>query len=282
MIRLYQWSRHATQILVVALFCLLPMLNGQQDPWLSGSLFAFDLCGIPLADPVAAVQGALAALFSGKAPALRLLLGGLLALAVALVLGRVFCSWLCPFGLCSEMVAKARSLHGSANGRWSRHAFAIRGLLLFLGLTLVLALNLPLLSIISMPGQMSLVPQAVREWLGHAEYAAALFSLAGIPVAVLVLEAFTGRRLWCRFVCPQSVLLGLAARCLPASEPGLRLHWQADKCGCKGKRPCQAACHWGCDPRKADRRDCTHCGDCVAACRANGGALGLRMGRMGA
>ena len=278
MIRWYIWARHTVQCLTTLLFCWLPSMNGQETLWLSGSLFAFDFAGIPFADPVAMVQGTLASLVTGLVPAGRLLLGGLLALAVALVLGRIFCSWLCPYGLFSEMVAAVRTVPDGKAGRLQKKAFSIKVLLLLHALGFVLVASHPLLSLISLPGQMSLLPQAVFEWNQYPEYLSSLLALASIPVGALLLELATGKRLWCRYVCPQSVLLGLAARCLPMAMPGLRITWSATNCTCKGQAPCQAACHLGCNPRKPERRDCTNCGDCVRICGEHGRALQMKVG----
>ena len=278
MIRLYIWARHTVQCLTTALFCWLPFMNGQESLWLSGSLFAFDFAGIPFADPVVMLQGALGGILSGVTPGIRLVLGGLLALTVALLLGRVFCSWLCPYGLFSEMVAAVRTVPDGKPRRVHKRAFAIKVLFLAHGLGFVLVASHPLLSLISLPGQLSLVPQALREWNGHPEYLTALLSLVSIPAGALLLEIATGKRLWCRYICPQSVLLGLAARCLPKAMPGLRVTWSSQRCTCKGQAPCQTACHLGCNPRKPERRDCTNCGDCVSICGKHGRALQLTFG----
>ena len=78
---------------------------------------------------------------------------------------------------------------------------------------------------------------------------------------------------------------GAAAQCLPAKAPGLRIGWQAANCTCKGKAPCQQACSLELNPRRKggpERRDCTHCGDCVNTCASYGKALEWRgMGRGG-
>lgn len=278
MIRAWLWLRHVTQCLVLALFCCLPLLDGQENLWLSGSLFAFDLGGIPFADPVAMAQGLLGGLVSGIAPGMRLLAGGCLALCVAFFLGRIFCSWLCPYGLFSELVTALRLTPDDK--MLKKRAFSIKVLLLAHGLGFVVLFNAPMLVMLSQPGQMSLMPQAVLEWLAHPEYAAALLSLASVPLIALCLELLTGKRLWCRFVCPQSVLLGLAASCLPRTIPGLHLVWQASRCTCKGESPCQNACKLGCNPRKIVRRDCSLCGDCAHACARRGGALTLHLGAL--
>ena len=106
-----------------------------------------------------------------------------------------------------------------------------------------------------------------------------LLGTVAVPLAALALELVAGKRLWCRFVCPQSVLLGAAAKCLPVKAPGLRIGWQAANCTCKGKAPCQQTCSLELNPRRKggpERRDCTHCGDCVNTCASYGKALEWR------
>ena len=101
---IYVGIRRCAQTLTALVFCLLPWLNApgaHQFTLISGSLFALDLGGLPFADPVAALQVAV----GGFAPAPRLLLGAVLSLGLALLLGRVFCSWICPYGFFSELVS---------------------------------------------------------------------------------------------------------------------------------------------------------------------------------
>ena len=154
-----------------------------------------------------------------------------------------------------------------------RQAFWGKILLLVLGLVAALGVGFPVLGIVSLPGELSLLP--VLAWQGDEAWA--LLGAAAVPLVALLLEFATGKRLWCRFVCPQSVLLGAAAKCLPKGAPGLRIDWQAGKCTCKGKAPCQQACSLDLNPRckgGPERHDCTHCGDCVSTCAAYGKALG--------
>ena len=235
---------------------------------MSGSFFALDLLGIPFADPVGAAQ--IAAM--GFLPAGRLMAGALLSLGFALLLGRVFCSWVCPYGLLSELVYTLRWRRSGAR-LVVRQAFWGKILLLVLGLVAALGVGFPVLGIVSLPGELSLLP--VLAWQGDEAWA--LLGAAAVPLVALLLEFATGKRLWCRFVCPQSVLLGAAAKCLPKGAPGLRIDWQAGKCTCKGKAPCQQACSLDLNPRckgGPERHDCTHCGDCVSTCAAYGKALG--------
>ena len=260
--------RRAAQLLVVAGLCALPWVNAAGWRGVSGSFFALDFLGIPFADPVGAAQVAA----MGFLPAGRLLGGALLSLGLALLLGRVFCSWVCPYGLLSELVYTLRWRQSVAR-LVVRQAFWGKILLLVLGLVAALGVGFPVLGIVSLPGELSLLP--VLAWQGDEAWA--LLGAAAVPLVALLLEFATGKRLWCRFVCPQSVLLGAAAKCLPKSVRGLRINWRAEKCTCKGKAPCQQACSLDLNPRRKggpERQDCTHCGDCVSTCAAYGKALG--------
>lgn len=274
----YTALRRCAQLLTVLLFCILPWLNAgdaHRHALAKGSLFALDLGGLPFADPAAALQVAV----SGYPPTARVVLGALLSLALALSLGRVFCSWICPYGLFSELIYAAR--HG--RGKQSKAAcnrprakpgaaFACKAALLVVALSSAAVLAYPLPSLLSMPGELSLWPLLVRQGAGLLF----LLSALAVPLAALLLEAFSGKRLWCRFVCPQSVLLGLAARCLPAKAWGLRIARHAPRCACKGEAPCKQACSLALNPRQAagpPRRDCVICGDCLKACATRGRAL---------
>ena len=259
--------RRAVQLLVVVGLCQLPWLNAPGWRGVIGSFFALDFLGIPFADPVGAAQVAA----MGFLPTGRLLAGALLSLGLALLLGRVFCSWVCPYGLLSELVYSLRWRRSGAR-LVARQAFWGKILLLVLGLVAALGVGFPVLGIVSLPGELSLLP--VLAWQGDAIWP--LLGAAAVPLVALLLEFATGKRLWCRFVCPQSVLLGGAAHCLPKGAPGLRIDWQAAKCSCKGASPCQQACSLDLNPRRRGgpaRHDCTHCGDCVKACAGYGTAL---------
>ena len=259
--------RRTVQVLVVAGLCLLPWINAAGWRGVSGSFFALDFLGIPFADPVGAAQVAA----MGFLPAGRLMAGALLSLVVALVLGLVFCSWICPYGFLSELVYALRWRRDG--GRLVvRQAFWGKVLLLVMGLVAALGVGFPVLGIVSLPGELSLLP--VLAWQGDDAWL--LLVAAAVPLVALLLEFVTGKRLWCRFVCPQSVLLGATARCLPEKAPGLRVGWRAERCTCKGKAPCQKACSLDLNPRRTggpERRDCIHCGDCVSTCAGYGSAL---------
>lgn len=178
---------------------------------MKGSLFAFDFFGLPFADPLGAVQIGL----SGIIPGWRLIAGALVVLAVALCLGRIFCSWLCPFGFLSELV---HAIRGRRPQKPLKHGFRSRAVIALVGLALVPLLGFPLLNQLSLPGGLSLgfltaaaplSSKTIHTVLEHLLF----FAVPFLPmITVLAVELVTGERLWCRWVCPQSVLLALMAR----------------------------------------------------------------------
>ena len=258
-----------------ALFMIaLPFANAAGFHKVSGNFLAFDLFGLPLSDPLSSAQAALA----GSSAAGSLLLGAGLVLLAALLLGRVFCSWLCPYGLLSELIFSLRGKLGSpaladpagSRGPGGPAGAAPRLLLALVGLLCVAwLLPAPYLNQLSLPGWYSRAAQ-------HAAfYGAVLWGVLLIP-ALLSIEFFAGKRLWCRYLCPQSALLSLMAL-----APGvLRLRFSAKNCTCrKDDRPCMESCSLNLNPRKItamQRLECTNCGDCVDACRPRGQALKLR------
>ncbi len=126
MIRLLR-LRRLVQVAVLLLLAALPWLNRDGFTGMKGSLFAFDFFGLPFADPLGAVQIGL----SGIIPGWRLIAGALVVLAVALCLGRIFCSWLCPFGFLSELV---HAIRGRRPQKPLKHGFRSRAVIALIGL----------------------------------------------------------------------------------------------------------------------------------------------------
>ena len=263
MIRLLR-LRRLVQVAVLLLLAALPWLNRDGFTGMKGSLFAFDFFGLPFADPLGAVQIGL----SGIIPGWRLIAGALVVLAVALCLGRIFCSWFCPFGFLSELV---HAIRGRRPPKPLKHGFRSRAVIALVGLALVPLLGFPLLNQLSLPGGLSLgfltaaaplSSKTIHTVLEHLLF----FAVPFLPViTVLAVELVTGERLWCRWVCPQSVLLALMAR-LPVAP---RLRRTLSRCTCKGEPACRRACSLGLDPRNprsASPLECTNCGACMKAC----------------
>ena len=272
-----------------AAFSAIPYLNKAEITLVSGNFLAFNAAGVPLGDPLAALQ-VLVSTLSHTGP---MLIGALLTLLLAVIMGPVFCSWLCPYGLLSEVVNGCGRNNVAAAGSKDREPgaaappaasnvpkqtrtgpssrpFLSRLAVVGVGLLLVAFLvPFPLLNQLSMPGWYSRSLQHLA--LYHNVILGGVFFLAGM----LLIERLAAKRLWCRYFCPQSVLISLAGLILPFR---FRILFKRTSCTCPASdRPCLRSCSLELDPRSggslSQRAQCTNCGDCVDACRSRGRAL---------
>jgi ferredoxin-type protein NapH len=247
------WRRVRRMVQLTAALALLSPLAG--FTFYLGTYSASLVVGkLHLADPFTALQ-------VGVIP---LAVAALPIVALGVLLGRVFCGWLCPLGFVLEGVDWLRQrlhLRERHLPRWARWPLAA------------------LLLIASI-----LAGQPLFEWLSPQANLARLllFGFAWeallIPV-IAVADLLVARRLWCSTLCPAGVTYGLLAR------PGaLRVALDRDKCHRCGK--CMNACPQGRSVLAdavsgkgapvADPEACLSCGDCIDACPDR--ALAFRFG----
>ncbi|TPV93773.1 MAG: 4Fe-4S binding protein [Myxococcales bacterium FL481] len=214
----------------------------------SGTLF-----GIETADPILALSHAAA---TGAASP-RLWLGSLVAVAVAVVLGKFFCSHLCPM----------RTLFDVGQ--------ALRGGLLFLGVPLPhLRVEPRLGGWVLLGGLIASTGTAVTVWfflLPYLSLVAAVFlavtsGLASGLIAIVGLWLFVdvamAPGLFCHNVCPQGFLLEQLGR-----RAWLRLSRDDARPCPRPCRTCTLACPFGLSPREGTHRPaCNSCGQCVPVC----------------
>lgn len=272
--------RRLVQMGVVLAFIAIPILNWYEINWLSGNFLSLNFAGLSVIDPMAALQVWLGS-FSVTP---RMLTGVGLILMLAILMGPVFCSWICPYGFFSELLYGLKI--GDKDGRTAKNSppvsakpykvkLAIAGIGL---LGVALFVPFPWLNQISMPGWYSRIMQELVMY-GPAAILSFWLGLL-LMLAVLAAEKDLDKRFWCRYVCPQSLLLNLCGMILPQR---FQLHFERRKCICPAQnRLCGKACSLNLDPRspaKAKRLQCTNCGDCVDACKTRGCALSLGFGR---
>ena len=227
------------RVLQVFFFALLfPPLYFTGVFWF-GTYISADLAGVALTDPLTALEITLAG--KGFYPALWL--SALPLILAAVLLGRVFCSYVCPLNLLLELLPGKLNQYKSKNCQ-------LPIFILVLVLVLSLLISLPLHNILS------------------PVYALMHILLFGVGVelvlvtVVLLLALTMGRKSWCRSVCPLGVIYGLL---------GLkrRLFLQVDTSRCVHCGKCLRACSMGTVPgsnKLAEAYQCTNCGDCVDAC----------------
>lgn len=223
-----------------------------------GAPWSVTLFGYQMSDPLAFV-GHLAA--SKRAHA-SLLLSVLLPLAGIMLLGRVFCGWMCPYNSLGEAADVLRRL-------LRRH----------LGVPLPdvqLSRRLKY-GILALVGSVSLFPLFLPYVLiGREVFTAISFGVlslgSGIVLGLLLIEVFMARRLWCRSLCPSGALMGLLGRfnLLHVSKPS-----RPCPSGCS---TCHIHCPMALSPNDGFRvAECIQCGLCVNRCPQE--LLQLRFGR---
>lgn len=213
---------------------------------------------------------------------------GLLALAT-LLLGRVYCSWVCPLGIMQDVVNRLRhprtqQRKGKAV-RYTPNHWQIRlvvAALVFGSVPFLGALLLTWLDPYSIAGRlMAGVVSPAVEWVagagelalqisGWLRYAPWLLILLLVVAAVPLGMALLKGRLYCNTICPVGSVLGLLSRLAP-----LAVHMDGTRCVHCGSclRECKAH---AIDPKglRVDATRCVACYACLAVCES--GALGLR------
>jgi len=265
--------RRLCQLLVIVMFIVIPILNKNRYSLLYGNLLSFHFWLIPLADPLAVLQLVLKNLFI----TLDSFIGAFISLLVAFSLGTVFCSWICPFGLLSEFtfvlsrkfhIGRLKSAGPMVSGVKYKLTIFIVGIVFFLFFS-----TTPVLNQLSLPAWYTRFFQYL--------FGQGYFSLSIVVIfLVLLIEFFAGKRIWCRYICPQSVLPVLVKR---LNKKRLVVVFDAEKCLCRGERDhCAMACSLSLKPKTVwDYREmeCTNCGDCIVACKKIGKALSFQIGK---
>jgi polyferredoxin len=218
---------------------------------------------------------------------------GFIVLLLAIFVGRIWCSWLCPLGSILDWIPSRRVRRKNLDIPWYwRHAkyfllFAILIAALFGSLTLVFldpitllfrsitSVVLPVVNFLitgleTVLYNIDLLKPAV-EWFDGLVRGILLTEqsffwpnlLIGLLfVVVLALNAIRSR-FWCRYLCPLGGLLALLSR-----VARLRHKVDEDKCISCGR--CALICHTGAiDPEKkfaASSAECTTCLECVETC----------------
>lgn len=230
-----------------------------------GSLSSSSIGPITVLDPFAALQAA----FASKSFDVSWLVGALpVLIAYGLIRGRAFCGWVCPVNLLCEIVD---ALRAKAGLRVAEHVLP-RHVKLYVAVG-VLVLS----AVLSIPVFETFSPiSAINKGILFGS-CAGLVTLA----AIVVVELFWGRRVWCRAICPLGGFYEALGRV------GLvNVHIKHDACiHCDA---CARACL--CDPEiltpaleGADAivraGDCMACGACVDACPTHALSLGLGRSR---
>lgn len=216
---------------------------------------------------------------------------GAVTIIVTLLLGRVFCGWVCPFGALHQFFGWLGSYWRKPKERMALNAYrwAQRAKYYILLVFLVMA-ALPLAGVISLQtGLLDPIPLVSRsvnlvvlptaQALGHLPAAARHYDEAWLIGAVFFIALCLNLvipRFFCRYICPTGALLGLCAR-----YSIFRIRSTDDACThCK---VCEIACEGACDPAgKVRVSECLMCMNCLDnRCFRNSIGFGAKPSVMG-
>jgi ferredoxin-type protein NapH len=244
--------RKATQVLTIILVILVPVLNKNGITMLTGSLYSLAIGPVWMTDPLIGFQTVLTTMTADK----TLLLSMVLPVVIALAFGRVFCSWVCPQNTISELVDHAATKFGIKRPFGKRTTAVPRYAVLAAILILTPLAGLPLASLLSAPGIISVqTAKFVYEGIVGLELA--------LIAVIIFTELFIVRRGWCNYVCPVGSFLGIFR-----FKKTMKVVFAEDREHVCGKcLACADACGLGLNPMKGGLYpQCHNCGECISAC----------------
>ncbi|MCP5107198.1 MAG: 4Fe-4S binding protein [bacterium] len=216
-----------------------------------GSVWTMDIFGFKISDPLAVLESSVTTLYLYW----PLLLSMVVPLLFTLVLGRVYCGWLCPVNLVLEINAKLRKLLEKTGYRTRDIVFSRRTkyAVLVFGLMAAYIAGMPLLSLLYPP---AVISREIFYKIYNGFWGNGLLIIG----LIVFIELILSKRWWCRYICPGgAVYIGLSV------FRRLRIRRDDGRCDECGK--CVPVCPYDLDPMKKElTAECDHCGLCIAAC----------------
>jgi len=193
---------------------------------------------------------------------LAVIIGVLLS---AVLLGRVYCSFICPLGVFQDLIIRLRRLSGK-----KKFAYRKAGILRYIVLAVFIAcLVADLQFIVALIAPYSAYGRMVGS-LVHP-HGWIVPAVAGVTFLLTAILAWTSGRVWCNEICPVGTALGLFSR---FSIFGVHI----DRSKCVGCKLCEKNCKCHCIDSASgivDRSRCVVCLDCIGSCRKGGVSYGL-------
>ncbi|MBO7644298.1 MAG: 4Fe-4S binding protein [Bacteroidales bacterium] len=185
-------------------------------------------------------------------------------LLVALLVGRIYCSVICPLGVFQDLViwlrrtlskpfkALRKRFKFNKERRWVRYPVAA---------AVIACIITDLQIVVALIGPYSAYGRMVKSVIGPGP--APLLIAAAVTFVVIFLCAWIWGRAWCNTICPVGTVLGCVSR---FQIFGVRV--DEDKCVKCGA--CSHACKASCIEEgtlKIDYSRCVDCFDCIGTCK---------------
>ena len=220
-----------------------------------------------------------------------------LLVVVTFLLGRVYCSVICPLGIMQDIIAwfgrrgkKKRNKYAySGEKRWLRYGVLVVFLAAILaGFTSLASLIAPYSSYGRIAGNLlapvyrygnNVLAYFAERVDSYAFYetevwikSTPVFLVAVVTFIVIAILAWRGGRTYCNTICPVGTVLGMLSRyslfCIRIDSS------KCNRCGLCSRR-CKSACING-DNHTVDDSRCVMCMDCIETCRHGAISLGRR------
>lgn len=186
------------------------------------------------------------------------IVGMVVPVTLAFLLGRVFCSWICPVTFFLELFDRLRKI--ISKKKFLKNKLIVAKKILWFTLIGELLLSMiigaPLFVFLSPPGL-----------VGREIMMAVFFrtlALEGVLLIVIVFLELLTRRFFCRSFCPLGALLACIGQ-----KRKLRVVTIEDNCVACGI--CAKSCPMGLKPRmnEGSTAYCWNCGECIDRCRTD-------------
>ncbi|MFQ5461587.1 MAG: 4Fe-4S binding protein [Phycisphaerae bacterium] len=233
-----------------------PLVERLEDPQAfldgnKGTIWSMRLMGVSLTDPLAAVE-TMAASKHIHGP---LILSVLIPIGLTLIVGKVFCSWICPGYVLFELAGKLRKLLKLAEIQPGnvRFAHANKYLFLVVGVALAAIFSAPLFALIYPP---AVISRTIHAWV----FGTSLTGMVILLAVIVAFEVFVSPRWWCQTMCPGGALYGLLGW-------KRRVRIKLDAAACTGCKDCIPVCEAGINPiTQSTSIECDNCGVCIRHC----------------
>ncbi len=185
-------------------------------------------------------------------------IGFMIPLFVGVLMGRVFCSWICPYNFFYECIVsfiekikKQRKFLFFSTSDKTR--------IVYLLVIIIIGTIFPVLTyLLILPGLFSLLMHQIILYF----FTIVIFGVLWI-LFIFTFDYFWKKRIWCKCLCPTGVILSLIR-----FKRGLRII-KMENGLCKGCALCSFECPLGLTPHKGDHyAECYNCGKCVDICKS--------------
>lgn len=219
-----------------------------------GTLWSMKIGPVDWTDPLAGAE----AIVASKTIHPPLILSIAAPLILTLLLGKVFCSWMCPGYVLFEIGTSLRKLLKFLEVSPANVSFSYKNKYIFLivGLIFVAFISMPIFALIYPP---AIISRIFHAWVFGTPLAGMLILIS----VILGFEVFVSPRWWCKTFCPGGAMYGMIG-----FKRLMRVKLNKDACTNCGI--CQKKCPIGLDPvNESEAIECDNCGVCIAPCPEN-------------